>query len=127
MNLYDSKDFFFIRSNGVVGPGTQTLVIQKSTHCISIQTDDRLLNTVKRGVRNEGQISGIIGIVDCGVSYLAVISCHLQVGTINKAKINKVVSVKFLPFTVSLICSHKCSGMSTVWRKINSRASPLRI
>lgn len=36
-----------------------------------------------------------------GANYLAVISHHQHVGTINKAKINKVTGVKILPFTVS--------------------------
>ena len=102
MNLFDTKEFFFVRSNNVIAPGLQTLVIEKSTTCISIQKDDRLLNTTARSYKNEGAISGIIGILNYqGANYLAVISHHQHVGTINKAKINKVTGVKILPFTVS--------------------------
>jgi len=36
MNLYDTKDFFFMRSNGIVAPGIETLVIEKATTCITI-------------------------------------------------------------------------------------------
>lgn len=36
-----------------------------------------------------------------GVNFLGVISWHEHVGTIKKAKINKVSQVKLLPFTVS--------------------------
>ena len=102
MNLYDTKDFFFIRSNGVVAPGIQTLIIEKSTTVITIQNDDKLLNTMHRQYRNEGAIQGIIGIMNYGgCNYLGVISGMAPVGQINKAKINKVSSVKLLPFTVS--------------------------
>jgi hypothetical protein len=36
-----------------------------------------------------------------GFNYLGVIAGMKQVGVINKAKINKVTSVKLLPFSVS--------------------------
>jgi hypothetical protein len=75
MNLYDTKDFFFIRSNGIVAPGIQTLVIEKATTCITLQHDDRLLNTMHRHYKNEGSIQGIIGIMNYGgQNYLTVIS-----------------------------------------------------
>ena len=48
MNLYDTKDFFFIRSKDSIFPGIKTLVIEKSTTCITIVNDDKLLNTMQR-------------------------------------------------------------------------------
>ena len=52
-----------------------------------------------RCYKNEGVISGIIGIMNYGgVNFLAVISGHQNVGTIKGAKINKVAAVKLLPF-----------------------------
>lgn len=75
MNLYDTKDFFFVRSKDVISPGLQTLVIEKATTCICIEKDDRLLNTQHRSYRNEGSISGVIGVLNyTGINYLAVIS-----------------------------------------------------
>jgi hypothetical protein len=55
-----------------------------------------------RCYKNEGVISGIIGIMNYGgVNFLAVISGHQNVGSIKGAKINKVAAVKLLPFQVS--------------------------
>jgi hypothetical protein len=56
-----------------------------------------------RCYKNEGVISGIIGIMNYGgVNFLAVISGHQNVGTIKGAKINKVAAVKLLPFQVMI-------------------------
>ena len=43
MNLYDTKEYFFIRANKTLGPDLETLVIDKQTLCMSIQKDDKLL------------------------------------------------------------------------------------
>jgi hypothetical protein len=56
-----------------------------------VQKDDKLLNTKVRTYKNEGKISGIIGIITFGgTNYLGVISEHSQVATLRSAKINKI-------------------------------------
>jgi len=67
------------------------LVIEKATTQITLQKDDKLLNTITWNYTNEGSISGIIGIMNyAGMNFLGVISQHTNVGTLNKAKVNKI-------------------------------------
>ena len=61
--------------------------------------DDTLLNSIKR--INEGPIMGIVGIMNVhGLNFLAVITKIEVVGQLNKVNINKVATVRLLPFTV---------------------------
>jgi hypothetical protein len=76
-------------------------VIRRDNTHITIVKDDNILK--QSSAINEGAIFGIVGILNIeGVNYLGVISEIAKVGQINKANINKVVSVKLLPFKVSL-------------------------
>ena len=51
---------------------------------------------------NEGAIYGIVGVINVdSCNYLAVINGISKVGQINRANINKVTSVKLIPFKVS--------------------------
>jgi hypothetical protein len=53
--------------------------------------------------KNEGPIQGIVGVMNVnGANYLGVISASQVVGTLNKAKINKVSQVKIFPFKVCI-------------------------
>lgn len=76
------------------------MIRRDNTH-ITVVKDDNILK--QSSAINEGAIFGIVGILNIeGVNYLGVISEIAKVGQINKANINKVVTVKLLPFKVSL-------------------------
>jgi hypothetical protein len=75
-------------------------VIRRDNTQIAVVKDDALLK--QSSAINEGAIFGIVGILNIdGNNYLGVISEILKVGQINKANINKVATVKLLPFKVS--------------------------
>ena len=81
----------------------ETLVIEKANTHISTHTDDALLNTVSCSYSNEGPISGVLGIMNfANANFLCVISNHLNVATVNRAKIQKITRVKLYPFKVTL-------------------------
>ena len=69
--------------------------------------DDALLNSIKR--INEGPIMGIVGIMNVhGLNFLAVITKIEVVGQLNKVNINKVATVRLLPFTVRNTLYNPC-------------------
>lgn len=78
-------------------------MIERATTRIFVQKDDQLLNTASWSYKNEGIITGILGILNFqGLNFLGVITQHYKCGHLNKAAVNKVTAVKFLPFKVSI-------------------------
>lgn len=76
-------------------------MIRRDNTQIAVVRDDAMLKTSSS--INEGAIFGIVGILNIdGSNYLGVISEIAKVGQINKANINKVQTVKLVPFKVSL-------------------------
>jgi hypothetical protein len=84
-----------------------------------------------------GAISGIIGIMNhMGVNFLGVITKHSEMGSLNRAKINKVAQVKLLPLKVNRpVIQPRCRNTQTrsspqswtTWRSTSLTASISRM